>query len=143
MKKLTRKQAKLVTARIKDPEATHLEIGLQTGTIRSNVTRELNKPHVKARIRELMESRPKLQLPSLMKRLEDGLESKRKTYFQDKGNVVEEREDPDMPTRAKYLDTALELHGAKEKTAETQVNNFFGADSFRLFIEEWRRSKGA
>lgn len=142
MKKLTRKQSKLVTARLRDPEATHREIGLQTGTIRSNVTRELNKPHVKLRIRELMDSRPKLRLPALLKRLEEGLESKKTQYFADKGNVVDERTDNDMSTRKGYLELAVELQGAKEKTVETQVNNFFGADAYREFMQAFREKSG-
>lgn len=115
-KKLTRKQEKAARERVKDPEATLSEIGQRADyDNKSNVHRELVKPHVQARVKELMDASPKLQVPALLKKLEEGLEAQEIKFFADKGEVISERVTTDFPTRLGYLDRALELQGLKNK----------------------------
>ena len=134
-------QEKIARLRVKHPTDSLTEIGVKAGyaSPTNGAWRALNKESVKARIRELMDSRPKLQLPSLMKKLEDGLDADKKQYFAFNGTVMDERTDPDMPTRAKFLDTALELHGVKEKSDGAVVNNFFTKEAIEAFVDAFKR----
>lgn len=121
-KRLTRKQEKAARERVKDPEATLSEIGEKSGyTTPQHVTRELNKPHVQARVRELMDASEKLRVPALLKKLEEGLDANEIKFFADKGEVISERVTVDYPTRLGYLDRALELQGLKSKDKDGNV----------------------
>lgn len=111
MKRLTKKQARIARERVKDPEASQREIGDRVGMTQPHVARELAKPHVQARVAELMERRPKLQDSALFKKLEEGLDATETKFFQKDGHVLEEKVCVDYPTREKYLGLAFELKG--------------------------------
>ena len=118
-KKLTRKQGKLVRAVVAEPEATLKELALKsTYQHEQTVHGELQKPHVQAGIVELMNQSPKLQMPSLLKKLEDGLDAVDAypvTTGRGEDKVFELKEVPNFSVRHKYLETALELQGAMNK----------------------------
>lgn len=139
--KLTSKQERLAKLRVKNPNAS-LQVlargaGLEGGA--TSAWRALNIPHVKARIRDLLEANPNLQLPALTKKLEEGLAAKEIKFFAHEGQVVSERTTVDYGTRHRYLETALELHGAKEKAGGDVVNNFFTKDAIEAFVEAFKR----
>ena len=118
-RKLTPKQAKLARELLKNPEATLEELGSIVGYAQpQGVYKALEKPHVQARVKELMDSSPKLQVPALLAKLEEGLDAKEIKFFADKGEVISERVTVDYPTRLGYLDRALELQGLKQKDKE-------------------------
>lgn len=140
-KKLTRKQERLARAVVKNPESSLNELAADArmagGT--SSAWRALQTPHVKARIRELMDANPALQLPALTKRLEEGLGAREIKFFQHEGRVVDERVTVDYGTRHRYLETALELQGATEKVPDAIVNNFFSKDAIEAFVAAFKR----
>lgn len=118
-RKLTPKQAKLAKELLKNPEATLEELGSIVGYAQpQGVYKALEKPHVQARVKELMDSSPKLQVPALLAKLEEGLDAQEIKFFADKGEVISERVTVDYPTRLGYLDRALELQGLKQKDKE-------------------------
>lgn len=141
MKRLTANQKRIARARVKNPDASQREIGDIVGTSRPHVARELAKPHVKAYIRDMMDMSPKLQIPGLLKKLEEGLEATDTKFFANQGEVISERTTIDYATRRAYLDTALELHGARERpTADCNVtNNFFTKEAIEAFVEAFKR----
>lgn len=145
-KKLTRKQERLARAVVRDPQAPLSEIGRKSGysgdsnqAVAGSAWRTLQIPHVKARIRELMELNPKLHLVELTKRLEEGLGAKETKFFAHEGVVTDKRETVDYGTRHRYLETALELHGATEKVPDAVVNNFFTKDAIETFVVAFKR----
>ena len=121
-RKLTPKQAKLARELLKNPEATLEELGSIVGYAQpQGVYKALEKPHVQARVKELMDSSPKLQVPALLAKLEEGLDAQEIKFFADKGEVISERVTVDFPTRLGYLDRALELQGLKQKDKDGNV----------------------
>lgn len=141
LKKLTRKQERLARAAVREPNASLSQLakasGMTGGT--ASAWRAMQTPHVKARIRELMNANPDLQLPALTKKLEEGLGAKEIKFFAHEGRVVSERTTVDYGTRHRYLETALELHGATEKVADQVVNNFFTKEAIETFVEAFKR----
>jgi hypothetical protein len=146
--KLTKKQEKLARAVVKDPGASLRDLGKRAGYEGNDtnnphvVYHTLNKPHVKARIRELMDMSPKLQIPGLLTKLEEGLDATETKFFAHQGEVVSERETIDYSTRRAYLDTALELQGVKERTDAGVTNNFFTKDAIEAFVDAFKRKLG-
>ena len=142
-KRAISKQAnRLARARVKHPDATLKELAAETGYKGADtVCRALNSDAVKARIRELLEASPKLRVAALTKRLAEGLAATETKFFQHEGEVTDEREVVDYGTRHRYLETALELHGAREKpTADgTTVNNFFTKEAIEAFVAAFKR----
>ncbi len=142
---LTEKQEKLARMRVKHPTETMRKIAKRAGYegkghgIVRNTWNTLNKPHVKARVKELMDASPKLAVPNLLKKLEEGLNAKDTKFFQHNGEVTDERQTVDHVTRHKYLETALELHGVKERTDAGVVNNFFTKDAIEAFVAAFKR----
>ena len=133
---------KLARARIKRPDATLKELAVETGySGPDTVCRALNSDAVKARIRELLEASPKLRVAALTRKLAEGLNATETKFFQHEGEVTDEREVVDYGTRHRYLETALELHGAREKpTADgTTVNNFFTKEAIEAFVAAFKR----
>ena len=115
MKRLTTRQERLAKARIKYPRATLKVIGQKVGkSDPAHVHRELAKPHVKAYMKQLMDASPKLRLPAVLKKLEEGLDATEVKLFSHEGEIIESAPMIDYSTRHKYLETALECHGAKE-----------------------------
>lgn len=117
MKRLTRKQAKLARARVKDPEGTLTEIGLRAGYAgKQQAKRALDTEHVQDQIRRLMDANPKLTNAALTKKLAAGLDATFVKVFQTKdGEIIESDEYEDLPTRHRYLETAAEWKGIAEK----------------------------
>jgi hypothetical protein len=116
-RRITRKQAKLARERVKDPEATLPELAQRADySDKSNVKRALDLPQVQQKVRELLAANPKTDLAALTKKLEEGLEATETRLFADKGVIMDERELPDYSTRHKYMETAYQLHGAKDKS---------------------------
>lgn len=116
-RRLTRKQRKLVRAKVLDPDATMRELGEVSGyTSVQHVARELAKPHVQDEVRSLLNERPKLRLGSLLLKLEEGLDATeiRSLKVSESGGLKADAEVVDHSVRHKYLETALELHGAKK-----------------------------
>ena len=140
IKKVTRKQAAIARARVKYPEATQKEIAFRVGTSRENVNQVLAQPHVKARIREIMNNHKDTSLEGLHKRMVEGLNAKSIQFFQKDGVVTDKRTTIDHTTRHKHLETALELHGAREKDqAGSITNNFFTKEAIEAFVEAFKR----
>lgn len=175
LKKLTRKQEKLARARVKDPNASLSELAVKAGyggatkaASMQTAWHALQTTHVKERIKELMDRSPKLQVPSLLNKLEEGLDASKTDLFPQEvvtgyepmkdveGNPIKDahgnpkmqpikelriiaRETVDYSTRHKYLDTALELRGATEKVAGAVVNNFFSKEAIETFVEAFKR----
>ena len=122
-RRLTRQQQKLARLRVKFPDATLSELGRKADYDNpANVKRALDREHVQQRVRDLMDASPKLRVPSLLKKIEEGLEANVVQYFADKGKVRDKRVDRDLVTRHRYLDTALHLHGLKEKKIDVTSN---------------------
>ncbi len=118
-RKLTPKQAKLARELLKNPEATLEELGQIVGySDAAHVHSELEKEHVKDRVKDLMDASPKLRVPALLAKLEEGLDAQEIKFFADKGEVISERVTVDFPTRLGYLDRALDLQGLKQKDKE-------------------------
>lgn len=139
---LTVRQEALAVARVANPNATLVQLAGMSGYSGSQaVHATLNNKHVQARIREIMNMSPKLQVPALLAKLEEGLDAKETKFFSHLGEVVSEREVVDYKTRQGYLDTALELHGAKEKVAGDVVNNFFSKEAIEAFVEAFKRTR--
>ena len=139
---ISRQMNKLARARVKNPDATLKELAAETGYRgEDTVCRALNSDKVKARIRELLEASPKLKVAALTRKLAEGLNATETKFFQHEGEVTDEREVVDFGTRHRYLETALELHGAREKpTADgTTVNNFFTKEAIEAFVEAFKR----
>lgn len=143
---LSARQERLARARVRDPNATLYELGDAAGykgpsksVVSVSAWRAVNNPNVKARIRELMELRPATQLGGLLNTLEDGLQATETKYFSHQGKVVDKRVTTDYATRKGYLDTALELHGAKERTDAGTVNNFFSKEAIEAFVDAFKR----
>lgn len=124
LRRLRKKERRLVRARVADPDATLEEIGAQAGYVqpRKDAWRALQREPVKVAVRELMNKSEKLQLPTLLKKLEEGLEARETKFFADKGKVRETRDVIDYGIRHRYLDTALEMHGVKDKAEAGVVN---------------------
>ena len=136
-KKLTRKQAALARARVKDPEATLSELGVKSayrggpGTVQ----RELSKPHVRARIQDLMESHPETSIKGLHKKIVEGLGSTFvKVFKSEDDTIIESKAYDDMPTRHRYLETALELQGLKGKALQIDPDALPDGATFTLTI---------
>lgn len=143
--KLTKKQERLARAVVKDPGASLRDLGKRAGYMGNAVNnphvvfKTLHLPHVKARIRELMDMSPKLQIPGLLTKLEEGLNATETRFFAHQGEVVSTRKTIDYATRRAYLDTALELHGAKERADGGTTNNFFTREAIEAFVDAFKR----
>lgn len=148
--KLTRRQELIARARVRDPHASLSELGNAAGykgvskqNIAISAWKAVNNPNVKARIRELMDLRPATRLDGLLNTLEDGLKADRTQFFAHEGKVISKRTTKDYATRRGYLDTALEMQGAKERTEAGTVNNFFTKDAIEAFVDAFRRKPRA
>ena len=141
LKRLTRKQERLARARVKNPNATLAEIGIKAGYVsaKNSTWRDINKPHVKARIRELLEASPATSIIGLHKKIKEGLNATETKFFQLEGHVTETHDCIDYGTRHKYLSTALELHGATDRADSGVINNFFTKEAIEAFVEAFRR----
>ena len=122
-RRLTAQQRKLARLRVKFPDATLAELGEKAGYYDAAKTkRALDTEHVQQRVRDIMDASPALRVPSLLKKIEEGLEANVVQYFADKGKVRDKRVDRDLVTRHRYLDTALHLHGLKNKNIDVTSN---------------------
>lgn len=123
-KRLTKKQAKLAKMALKNPEATLDELGelSEYSGGKTSVARALALPHVKDRMRALMDLRPKTSLPGLLTKLEEGLEAKVTKIASFEGAITDEREYDDMATRARYLEIASDWQGLSEKTVRLALD---------------------
>ena len=139
---LSKQAAKLARARVQNPDAPLRELAVKTGYRGvDTVCRALNTPAVQARIRALLEASPKLRVTALTRKLAEGLDAKETKFFQYEGQVIETRDVIDYGTRHRYLETALELHGAREKPGAdgAVVNNFFTKEAIEAFVEAFKR----
>lgn len=147
-RKLTRMQERLARAIVRDPDATLGEVGQAAGYAKGrgkeraaiSAWRASNQPHVKERIRELMNLRPATSLKGLHKTLEEGLRARETKFFAHKGKVKSTKHVVNHDTRHKYLETALELHGALEKDAKGAgvTNNFFTKEAMETFVDAFK-----
>lgn len=143
---LTGKQERIARARVREPNASLSELGNVAGykgptkqVVAVSAWKALNNPNVKARIRELMELRPATSLAGLLDTLEDGLQATDTKFFAHQGKVISSRTTKDYATRKGYMDTAFEMHGAKEKAADNTVNNFFSKEAIEAFVDAFKR----
>lgn len=139
---LTGQQRALARARVKDPDATLGELAEQAGySDEHGAWRALQTNAVKARIRQLLEASPKTKVTALLRKLAQGLNAKETKFFQHEGKVTETRDTIDYGTRHRYLETALELHGAREKPVGdgSVTNNFFTKDAIEAFVDAFKR----
>lgn len=149
-RKLTKKQEAIARACVKDPNASLSELGEAAGysgetkqIIASNAWKAINTPSVKDRIRQLMERHKDTSLDGLHKTLAAGLNASEVKFFQHEGRVTDKRVTVDHGTRHRYLETALEMHGALDKDKGGNVtNNFFTKDAMEAFVDAFK-NKGA
>jgi len=112
-RKVTRKQAAIIKARVLDPLATQREIGAKVGMAQSHVARELAKPHVRAEICALMDERPKLKLKAMLDRLEEGIYGTKIQSVKLVDSVISvETEVPDHANGHKWWESAMKMRGA-------------------------------
>lgn len=150
-KRITKRQRRILRARLKHPNESQKDLGSRLGMPPSNISKELSKPHVKAKLLDLMDARPALQDEALLTKLEEGLSAGKTEFFpheittgyekvlDDGGNPILDakgkpkmravkkleivtRDCVDFPTRHRYLDTALELKGHKRKKVDLTSN---------------------
>ncbi len=115
-KRVTRRQEKIARARVSDPNATQQEISDKTRTTRPHVAVVLKMAHVQDRIRALMEAHPDTTLEGLTNTLRQGLKAtKVKVFHSDLDGISYAAPLVDHPTRHRFLETGLELHGVMEK----------------------------
>lgn len=150
VKRLTRKEEALARAVVRNPNDSLSEIGDAAGYEGNKQVRAvtawktLQKDHVKDRIRALMNKRKDTSLEGLHKTLSEGLKAKEVKFFQHEGKVTAKRVTVDHGTRHRYLETALELHGAREKEVGGNVtNNFFTKDAMEAFVAAFKRPPAA
>ena len=121
-KRLTPQQKKLVRAVVLEPNASLSDLGVKAGySSPQHVHRALKAPGVvsaREKVQGLMEEREKLSLGALLSKIEDGLEATEiRGVKLDGTDIKVSTEVKDFYARHKYLETALELHGAiNEKT---------------------------
>jgi len=115
-RRLSERQRKLAEYLVENPDCTLKDAGLAAGYENKNPAASaynaLTRKSVQERIAELMDKDPELRDPALLERLKHGLDSKKKTYGIEKGQILDERTDEDMPTRQQYLKLAFQLKGA-------------------------------
>lgn len=122
-KRLTKKQAKLVKARIKSPEDSLSELGQKADYDNpANVARALALPHVQDRMRALMDLNPATSLPGLLKKAAQGLEAKVMKIASFEGQITDEREYEDMPTQARFLEITAGWQGLDKKTVRLSLD---------------------
>ena len=145
--KLTVYDERLARAAVSNPHATLVEIGKQAGhlgsdtVVRASTWRSLQKPAVQARIRELLDSDKATSLDGLHQTLKQGLDAKDTKFFAHEGEVIDQRTTIDYVTRHKYLETALELHGAMDKQASGVTNNYFTKEAIEAFVIAFKRKQ--
>ena len=101
--------------RVKDPTATLDEIGRRAGyksSPRQKAWDALQDKGVKNEVERLMDKEEGLRMPSLLKKLNEGLDAKDTKFFQEKGVVKDTRDVVAWGERRQYLGMALELRGA-------------------------------
>lgn len=149
-KRLTRREEAIARSVVKHPNDSLSDHGDRAGysgdtkqVIASNAWKALEKPHVKERIRQLMERHKDTSLDGLHKTLAAGLKASEVKFFQHEGRVTDKRVTVDHGTRHRYLETALEMHGALDKDKGGNVtNNFFTKDAMEAFVDAFK-NKGA
>lgn len=139
-KKLTKREEAISRSVVKNPNGTLVEHANTAGYSDDTVAwKTLQKDHVKDRIRELMNRRKDTSLEGLHKTLSEGLKATDTKFFQFEGRVTDKRKTIDHATRHKYLETALELHGAREKEAGgNTTNNFFTKEAIETFVAAFK-----
>lgn len=125
--KMTPKQKKLLKVTMLDPDATLEDRGRQAGySGRKQAWRAMKSPAVLNALeqcREIMKEREKLSLGALLNKVEEGLEATSIKSLKVEGTkFAVESEVKDFGVRHKYLETALELHGAKESALSPSVS---------------------
>lgn len=147
-RKLSRKEEALARSVVKNPNGTLAEHGDKARyaegchkNVKATVAwKALQRDHVKERIRELLNKNKDTSLDGLHKTLAAGLKAKETQFFQKDGEVTDTRTTVDYGTRHRYLETALELHGAREKDPAGGVtNNFFTKDAIEAFVAAFKR----
>lgn len=149
-KRLTRREEAIARSVVKHPNDSLSDHGDRAGysgdtkqVIASNAWKALEKPHVKERIRQLMERHKDTSLDGLHKTLAAGLKASEVKFFQHEGRVTDKRVTVDHGTRHRYLETALEMHGALDKDKGGNVtNNFFTKEAMEAFVDAFK-NKGA
>ena len=111
-KKLTKKQAALVKARVANPDATLVQLKDKAKYCDTQtVSDTLRKPVVKARIQELMDANPALTDEALTKKLAQKLEAKETKFFAHQGQVIDTEEVEAHGIQMQALDLALKVKG--------------------------------
>lgn len=140
-KKLTKKEERLARSVVSNPNGTLGEHADKADYAGAAVAwKTLQRSHVKDRIRELMNKRKDTSLDGLHKTLSEGLKATDTKFFARDGEVIDERTTVDHATRHRYLETALELHGAleKEKDSGNTTNNFFTKEAIETFVAAFK-----
>ncbi len=124
-KRLTKKQAKLAKAAIKNPEATLDELGdlSEYSGGKTSVARALALPHVQDRMAALMDLHPETTLPGLHDKLLKGMKAKETKFFAFEGEVQETHEVDDNGTQFRYFEKALDMRGLTEKRIKLSLDN--------------------
>lgn len=121
-RRLTKKQAKLVRARVLHPEATLSELGVKVGyTSAQHVHRVLSTPKAqeavateKALFLERMNKRKDLSHDVILDTMADGLKATRVQSVKLDDTIISvSTETPDFASRHKFMETVLEVRGIK------------------------------
>lgn len=108
--KLSPRVAKLIKILQRNPNLTLTEAGKRAGykgrCLAQTASASLRRARARSIIIQEMDSRPKLQTPALLKKLEEGLDAKKTEFFAHKGVVKEKVHCVDFPTRKGYLELA-------------------------------------
>lgn len=122
-KRLTKKQAKLARAAVRNPDDSLSELGEKTGySDPAKVHRALALPHVQDRMQALMDLHPATSMEGLHKKLVKGLEAKETKFFAFEGSVVDEKTVDDNGTQFRYFEKAAEMRGLLEKRVRLTVD---------------------
>lgn len=121
-KRLTKRQKRIARAALKHPTDTQREIGDKLGIRQPHISEELNKPHVKAHIADLMDKHPNLTDAGIAEKLSKMQDAKAKHFFQKDGMVTDEREVDDNGIQMAALHLAAELKGHKQKKVDVTSN---------------------
>lgn len=125
--KLNLKQRKLVrgivAGKTKRKAAHDAGIGKTPESSSAGATKELKKANVQDALAVAMDKVPSLNMDNLMVKLGEGVEAQETKFFSDKGKIVSKVDVVAWGPRKSFLDTALELRGAKrQQGSDTKIN---------------------
>ena len=130
-KRVTKRQKQIIRTRLSHPNESHKEIANRLGVKQPYVSKELAKPHVKAKMSDILDAAGVTD-EAIAKKINQLQNAKKKTYFASFGRVVSEREDEDAHLQLAATNLAAELKGHKQKKVDVTSNG----DTIRALLLE-------